>query len=92
MPTTGTWYQSVGTYDGNTITQYTNGSNIASQAASGIATDTTQPIRIACRWDGQSAPTDFFPGQIGLIRIYNVALTQTQVSQNFDADRSRFGL
>jgi hypothetical protein len=92
MPTIGTWYQSVGTYDGSTITQYTNGSSIATQTASSIATDTTQPIRIACRWDSQNAPTDFFPGNIGVIRIYNRALTQTEVTQNFNATRWRYGI
>jgi hypothetical protein len=34
----------------------------------------------------------WFKGQIGIIRIYNRALTSTEIQQNFDADKSIFGL
>ena len=34
----------------------------------------------------------WFKGQIGIIRIYNRALTSTEIQQNFDADKSVFGL
>lgn len=34
----------------------------------------------------------WFKGQIGIIRIYNRALTSTEIQQNFDADKGIFGL
>ena len=34
----------------------------------------------------------WFKGQIGIVRIYNRALTSTEIQQNFDADKSIFGL
>lgn len=34
----------------------------------------------------------WFKGQIGIIRIYNRALTSTEIQQNFNADKDIFGL
>jgi hypothetical protein len=34
----------------------------------------------------------FFNGRIAVAQIYNIALSAEQVSQNFAADRSRFGV
>jgi hypothetical protein len=34
----------------------------------------------------------YFPGELGYVRIYNTALTQDQVKQNFNAMRGRFGI
>jgi hypothetical protein len=33
-----------------------------------------------------------FKGTVGIIRMYNTSLTAPQVLQNFDADKSIFGL
>jgi len=33
-----------------------------------------------------------FPGSIGSIQVYNVALTADQVAQNFAAYRGRYGI
>jgi hypothetical protein len=37
------------------------------------------------------APTDFFPGDIGLVRIWNSALTASQVQELYDQNSERFG-
>ena len=34
----------------------------------------------------------FFNGNIAIAQLYNTALSAAQVSQNFQADRGRFGL
>ena len=39
--------------------------------------------------DGSS---DYTLADVGVIRIYNSALTAAQVSQNFNTQKSRFGL
>jgi hypothetical protein len=36
--------------------------------------------------------TRYFTGNIATAMIYNIALTAEQISQNFQADRSRFGV
>lgn len=36
--------------------------------------------------------SQWFNGRIGIVRLYNTALTVTQIQQNFNADRSKYGL
>jgi hypothetical protein len=36
--------------------------------------------------------TFYFPGELGFAKIYNTALTQDQVKQNFNATRGRYGI
>jgi hypothetical protein len=38
------------------------------------------------------AAARFFNGRIAIAQLYNVALSADQVSQNFQADRARFGI
>ena len=45
-------------------------------------------IRLMNRWDS----ADYWGGRLGIVRIYDAALTAVQVTQNYNADRSRFGL
>ena len=41
---------------------------------------------------GWRPPSSYFIGQLACIKIYNRALTAAEVSQNFNAQRSRFGV
>jgi hypothetical protein len=34
----------------------------------------------------------YFDGKIGITRLYNKALSASEVLQNFDADKSKYGL
>jgi hypothetical protein len=36
--------------------------------------------------------TFYFPGELGFVKIYSIALTQNQVKQNFEATRGRYGI
>jgi hypothetical protein len=38
------------------------------------------------------AGSRFFNGNIAIAQMYNIALSAEQVSQNFQADRARFGV
>jgi hypothetical protein len=40
---------------------------------------------------GESS-TFYFPGELGFAKIYNTALSQEQVKQNFEATRGRYGI
>lgn len=91
-PTLGVWYHYVGTYDGATVRLYIN------NAASHSLTYTGTPgsgggIRIARRWDDlANVTTNFTDGSIPVIRIYNRSLSAAEVAQNFNAQRSRYGV
>ena len=67
--------------------------------ASGITTatntvnhssSTLDDIKIA--FDDAATQTRYFNGNIAIAQLYNIALSAEQVSQNFQADRVRFGL
>jgi hypothetical protein len=92
VPETGQWYQMVGTFDGSTIITYVNGAQNSTGSAGGISGSNNAPVRIARRWDGNTYQQHYFPAQISIVRIYNSALTSSQVLQNFTSARGRFGI
>lgn len=87
-----TWYHLIGTYDGSTVNLYVNGKfntslNYVGTAASG------GEIRIARRWDDvANVSSNFFSGDISQVKIYNRALNSTEVLQNYNAIKTRFGI
>lgn len=92
-----TWKQIVAVFDfvGKTLKVYRDGGNMVSTSLTGInQVSNTSPIAIATRLNNTGGPnTDImFKGTIGTIRMYNIALSLDQVTQNFNANRSRFGL
>ena len=81
-----------GTYDGNTLSQYYNGSLNSASSATGPSIANNGKILIGRRWDSGILSRYLFPGDIAVIRIYNTALNSTQIAQNFNAERGRFGV
>lgn len=91
-PLNNTWYHVVGTYNGSVLNLYRNG-DLFSSANHSATPISGGNIRIARRWDdADNVPGNFFPGNISIIRIYNTALSGSQVVQNYNAQKSRFGL
>lgn len=89
---TNIWYHHVGTYDGSIINQYVNGVLNTTTTFNGNP-QTGGEIRIARRWDDvANSATNYFGGDIAIIRLYSTALTSSQVLQNYNANRVRFGL
>jgi hypothetical protein len=91
-PPLNTWFQVVGTYDGTTIRQYHNG--ILTSSLNTTATSLSGgSVRIAARWDDLTQTTsNYFSGSIGVVKIYNRVLTDTEVLQNYNTLKTRFGL
>jgi hypothetical protein len=94
--TVNTWIQVVGVFDfvGGTLTAYRNGVSMGSISLVGMGqVSNTSPVGIAHRIDSiTKGPTNMFKGTIGTIRTYNASLTSPQVLQNFNADKSKYGL
>jgi len=87
---TGNWFQVVcrRVQSSGEITISTNGSQVASGTGPTQALTAPTIISIAAL-----APNiDFFTGDIAIARIYNRALSASEVSQNFNANRGRFGI
>lgn len=92
-----TWKQIVAVFDfvGKTFKVYRDGGNEVSTNLNGVnQVSNTSPIAIATRLNNTGGPNTgiMFKGTIGTIRIYNIALSSDQVTQNFNANKSRFGL
>jgi hypothetical protein len=82
------WAHWVITYDGSVITVYENNVSKGTKASSGTA-DFSGGIRIGS-WASSASYT--WDGQIPIIKMYNRALTQTEITQNYNSYKSRFNL
>lgn len=90
-PVINTWYCTAVTYNGTTVIQYLNGASQSTLSYTGTATTSNAGYRIARRWD-TGAGVDHINGLIPIVRIYNRALSATEILQNYNAQKSRFGL
>jgi len=86
--TVNNWVQLLITYDGNNMILYRNGSvSGTNTGATGNIINNTQTLTVGSRAGGNA-----FNGIISVVRIYNKALSASEVSQNFNALRGRYGL
>jgi len=81
---TGNWIYCSATYNGSTVRVYVNATLENTTASTG--TFTSQAIRI-----GDSGANEFLTGNIAVARLYNTALTNQQILQNFNAQKQRYG-
>ena len=92
--TVGTWYQLVYVFTNvasNTIETFANGVSIGTVSHSlASMLNTTNPLYIGS-YNGGEFP-QWFEGKIGITRLYNASLTSAQVLQNYNADKSKYGL
>ena len=80
----------VGTWNGSLKRLVVNGNSIGSSSKSGNLVTTSNGAAVG-RFGGTSSGY-FFDGKIALVRVYNQGLTVSQIRQNFQALRERFGM
>ncbi len=73
-----TWTHLAGTYDGTTLRLYVNGAQAASSPQSAPLLTSSNPLQIG----GDSIFGQFFQGTIDEVRVYNLALTQSQIQSD----------
>ena len=92
--TLNTWYQLVYVFKNGatkTLETFVNGVSIGSVNHSlPSILNSTNPLYLGSYNGGEFS--QWFDGKIGITRLYNSALTSSQVLQNFDADKAKYGI
>ena len=86
---TNTWYNITGTYNGSTNFLYENAILVNSQSCSGNIVDSSLYSAIMGRYRFSGEPLN---GNIAITQIYNRFLSSTEILQNYNATKTRFGL
>ena len=82
------WYNVVGTYISGDRRLYVNGVQVNSNTTTGTLSTNTSGMTIGCYGGGGY----MYNGSISAVKVYNRALSATEVQQNFQALRSRYGI
>ncbi len=88
--TINTWYHLVGIYNGSVIALYLNGALINQFSAVGTIQYAGSLSNLLIGQNGGGA--SYFPGRIAVAKVYNRALSSSEVQQNYNALKSRFNL
>lgn len=86
----GTWHHIVGSFNGSVKKLYVDDTEVVSASKTGNLVTTTPGAAVG-RFGGTSSGY-FFGGSIAKVAVYNRGLTASEVSQNFEALRTRFGV
>lgn len=93
-PSLNTWYQVVYVWKNiavNTFETYINGSSIGSVShAFASILNTSNNLYLGSYNNGEYS--QYFNGKIGIVRFYNSALSASDISKNFEANRSIYGI
>jgi hypothetical protein len=94
VSTLNTWYQIVYVFkNGSTkaLETFVNGSSIGSVSHNlSSVLNSTNPLYIGS-YNGGEFP-QWFDGKIGIVRLYNSALSSSDVLKNFEANRNTYGI
>jgi hypothetical protein len=85
----GKWIYQVGTYSSESVRLYINGMLGASSTPTGPSMTSSSPFWIGGEFN---RPSFQFIGNIASVQYYNRALTASEVLQNYNATKGRFGL
>lgn len=88
VPQANVWYNVAVTYDGTNIIFYNNGAEDSRLNYAGNPTSSGHGIRIARRWDD----TNYINGYVPIVKIYNRALTASEVLENYNTTKNRFAI
>jgi hypothetical protein len=85
----GIWHNMGLTYDGNNLKGYFDTSNVANNSRGSVVNTAADLLNIGTRND---AFFQHFVGDVSTITIYNKVLSPSEILQNYNAQKSRFGL
>lgn len=82
-----TWYHMVGTSSGTSHVLYLNGVSIANGSGGSTFYSSTDPYTV-----GYAGFHTYIPGYVASAKLYNRALSASEVLQNYNATRTRYGI
>jgi hypothetical protein len=83
------WYQFVNTYDGSNIKFYANNTlQITKTPSNFTISKSGLGLNIMRRQDA----VNYWGGGVSIIRVYNRALSGVEITQNYNTDKSKYGL
>jgi hypothetical protein len=83
--------QLIFTYDGTAIRTYQNGVQVASTSTTASINNSSSAFLLFARLGAAGSITGFLGGKIYALRIYNDALSASEVLQNYNATKTRYG-
>lgn len=86
------WFHIVGTCTSGSQVVYINGNSVGTGTTVGPFSTNTGGMSIGAYGGYSGAHSYYYNGDIALVRVYNKVLTQSEVKQNFNTIRGRFGL
>jgi hypothetical protein len=75
-----TWTHIAGTYDGTTLRMYVNGTQVSTKATTQLMPNSANPLYIG----GNAGWGEYFNGTIDDVRVYNRALSATEIQADRD--------
>jgi hypothetical protein len=84
-----TWFMITANFDGTTRRIFANTTQVASDTPGSGHNVTSSTIQLALTYIGNG---EYLQGDMAIARIYNRALSASEVLQNFNTNRGRFGL
>lgn len=85
-------YHVTGWYDGTNSKMYLNGELQFTLNVSGDIRTSSFPLSVGAGLNSSVSAKEYYTGNIFLVRIYNRALTEQEIEQNFKALQGRYGL
>ena len=89
---TSNWYQVVGTFTSGRRRLYVNNNLVNSDTVTGTLGTNTGGMSIGAYGGYTGSKSYYYNGNLAICRVYNKELTSTEVLQNYNATKGRFGL
>jgi hypothetical protein len=89
---TSNWYQVVGTFVSGSRILYINGVQVNSDTLSGTIDTNAGGMSIGVYGGYSGSRSYYYNGNLSVCRVYNRVLTASEVQQNFNSLRGRYGI
>lgn len=92
FPTANTWYHVVYTWNGSLSSFYVNGTLVGSKVSSNPSVNQNRANNVAVGGHTYVWGDSYWNGKVGAVRFYNKALSGSEITQNYNASKTKYGL